>query len=123
MSTGVTVTETTAREFAPPPARVDGFLPLRGYAVLGDGRSCALVGSDGAVDWWALPTMADDRTRDARLRAANRRTGLLLLAIALLFFFGIIASRFIESEAVSIAVIGGAVLLYLLVAIGRHLWK
>ena len=71
----------------------------------------------------ALPTMADDRTRDARVRAANRRTGLLLLAIALLFFFGIIASRFIESEAVSIAVVGGAVLLYLLVAIGRHLWK
>jgi xanthine/uracil permease len=57
----------------------------------------------------------------ARLRAANRRTGLALLAIALLFFFGIIASRFIDSPAVSIAVVGGAVLLYLVVAIGRHL--
>ena len=61
--------------------------------------------------------------RDARLRAANRRTGLVLLAIALLFFFGIIASRLIESEAVSIAVVGGAILLYLVVAIGRHLRK
>jgi len=60
---------------------------------------------------------------DARLRAANRKTGLTLLAIALLFFFGIIASRFIESEAVSIAVVGGAILLYLVVAIGRHLRK
>ncbi len=39
--------------------RVDGFLPLRGYAVLGDQRSCALLGEDGAIDWWALPTMAD----------------------------------------------------------------
>jgi protein-S-isoprenylcysteine O-methyltransferase Ste14 len=61
--------------------------------------------------------------QDARLKAANRRTGLVLLAIALLFFFGIIASRFIDSPAVSIAVVGGAVLLYLIVAIGRHLRK
>ena len=58
-----------------------------------------------------------------RLKAANRRTGLVLLAIALLFFFGIILSRFIESPAVSIGVVGGAVLLYLVVAIGRHLRK
>ena len=70
-----------------------------------------------------LPAMPDDPHRDARLAAANRRTGLVLLAIALLFFFGIIASRFIENEAVSIAVVGGAVLLYLVVAIGRHLRK
>jgi hypothetical protein len=71
----------------------------------------------------SLPAMANDPQRDTRLRAANRRTGLVLLAIALLFFFGIIASRFIESEAVSIAVVGGAILLYLVVAIGRHLRK
>jgi len=58
---------------------------------------------------------------DARLRAANRKTGLTLLAIALLFFFGIIASRFIDSPLVSTGVVGGAVLLYLIVAIGRHL--
>ena len=56
-------------------------------------------------------------------RRAIRRTGLLLLAIALLFFFGIIASRFIESPLVSTGIIGGAVLLYLVVAIGRHLRK
>ena len=70
-------------------------------------------------------TMAVQPGRDdaARQRAAVRRTGLLLLAIALLFFFGVIASRFIESPVVSIAVVGGAILLYLLVAIGRHLWK
>ena len=70
-------------------------------------------------------TMAVEPGRDdtARQRAAVRRTGLLLLAIALLFFFGVIASRFIDSPVVSIAVVGGAMLLYLLVAIGRHLWK
>ena len=70
-----------------------------------------------------LHAMANDPQRDARLRAANRRTGLVLLAIALLFFFGIIASRFIDSPVVSITVVGGAVLLYLIVAIGRHLRK
>ena len=58
---------------------------------------------------------------DPRLKAANRRTGLLLGAIALLFFVGIIASRFIDSPLVSTGVVGGAVLLYLIVAIGRHL--
>ena len=61
--------------------------------------------------------------QDPRRRAAIRRTGLLLLAIALLFFFGIIASRFIDSPLVSTGVVGGAVLLYLVVAIGRHLRK
>jgi small neutral amino acid transporter SnatA (MarC family) len=70
-------------------------------------------------------TMAVEPGHDdaARQRAAVRRTGLLLLAIALLFFFGVIASRFIDSPIVSIAVVGGAMLLYLVVAIGRHLWK
>ena len=70
-----------------------------------------------------LGEMSNDPRRDARLRAANRRTGLILLAISLLFFFGFIVTRFITNEAVSIAIVGGAVLLYLLVAIGRHLRK
>ena len=57
----------------------------------------------------------------ARLKAANRRTGLMLFGIALLFFVGIIASRLIDNPLVSTGVVGGAVLLYLIVAIGRHL--
>jgi len=70
----------------------------------------------------AAMTADDPVAREAaRLKAANRRTGLTLLAIALLFFFGVILTHFIDSPAVSIAVIGGAVLLYLVVAIGRHL--
>ena len=60
-------------------------------------------------------------TDESRLKAANRRTGLLLAAIALLFFIGIIASRFIDSPLVSTGVVVSAVLLYLIVAIGRHL--
>ena len=70
----------------------------------------------------AAMTAEDPEERQAeRLKTANRRTGLVLLAIALLFFFGVILTHFIDSPVVSIAVIGGAVLLYLIVAIGRHL--
>ena len=32
-------------------------LPLALYAVLGDGRSVALLGADGAIDWWCLPSL------------------------------------------------------------------
>jgi GH15 family glucan-1,4-alpha-glucosidase len=33
------------------------FRPLADYALLSDGRSCALVAIDGSVGWWAVPTM------------------------------------------------------------------
>ena len=45
--------------FMPDPigARLDGELPLDQYAAIGDGRSVAMIGADGSIDWWCVPHM------------------------------------------------------------------
>jgi GH15 family glucan-1,4-alpha-glucosidase len=50
--------------------RQNGSLKLESYAALGDGRSVALVGADGSIDWWC-PSSIDggmlfDRILDAK---------------------------------------------------------
>lgn len=37
--------------------RSDGYLPLEHYGALGDGRSVALSGLDGSIDWWCVPNL------------------------------------------------------------------
>ncbi|HWD24223.1 MAG TPA: glycoside hydrolase family 15 protein [Acidimicrobiales bacterium] len=37
--------------------RQDGYVDIGEYAVLGDGRTVALLASDGRIDWWPQPTL------------------------------------------------------------------
>ena len=37
--------------------RYDGYLRLEDYGALGDGRSVALSGADGSIDWWCVPNL------------------------------------------------------------------
>lgn len=66
------------------------------------------------------PTPASE-SRPRAQRAANLRTALVLAAIALTFFVGVIASKFVGGPAAGMGAVGFAVLLFLAFAIGRNL--
>jgi hypothetical protein len=68
-----------------------------------------------------LTTHEPARDPDARLKSRNRKTALVLLSIAAVFFVGIIATRFMGGPATGFGVMGSVVLLFLVVAIGRNL--
>ena len=55
------------------------------------------------------------------IRTANVRTALVLLSIALTFFFGVILAKSLGGWHVGMSVVGFAVFLFLVLAIGRNL--
>ena len=63
------------------------------------------------------------RPQDPRIRAANRRTAFVLASIALVFFVGIVFAKYMGDAGTSMTVLGAAVLLFLVLAIGRNLRK
>ena len=57
----------------------------------------------------------------AKLRATNIRTALVMLLLAVSFFIGAIASKYMGGYEVGLSVVGLAVLVFLVFAIGRNL--
>ena len=58
-----------------------------------------------------------------RRKAANVRTALVFASIAVVFFVGIIVAHAFAGALIGVAVMGAAVLLFLVFAIGRNLHR
>ncbi|KMS53542.1 glycoside hydrolase family 15 [Novosphingobium barchaimii LL02] len=51
--------------------RSEGHLALEGYGAIGEGRSIALSGADGSIDWWCAPNIDSPPLFDRLLDSVN----------------------------------------------------
>lgn len=72
----------------------------------------------GSVTKDPNPSEGDD---GKKTRARNVRTALVFLLIALTFFFGAIFSKYMGGYEVGMSVVGFAIFVFLVFAIGRNL--
>ena len=69
------------------------------------------------------PAQAGEKESRTRTARSNRRIAWTLLALSIIFFAGIIFSRLTGDSRVGLMVLGVAVTLFLIIAIGRNLRK
>jgi hypothetical protein len=67
--------------------------------------------------------MAADNNASPVQRRANVRTALVLASVAVAFFIGILATRFIGDGQTGMTVLGATVMFFLIFAIGRNMRK
>lgn len=77
-------------------------------------------GAEQNPDTREAPPLKGDGARTSR---SNRRIAWTLFALSVVFFAGIIFSRVTGDSRIGLMVLGAAVFLFLVVAIGRNLRK